>query len=242
MGRFCTKGQTKAVPRRNYGSREQGLWSAWYELGDKEPQSNEALSRYKAGLYRTHWRSSTARHGHMESSGICKGNAFPSLYAHVFIQAQTADPALAGRPEFSIFGILMEPIRGFILENLPDLPASDAPPKELWKTIVQDAVYPANEINKRGVVVLDCRAGNALAEHDTHRVVIHDFAQCQFRDEVEARYAEQKAEARRATKGKTTGGKLMSGNRAMVCPPTTKNTSASMGINLPSECLSQASC
>lgn len=69
----------------------------------------------------------------------------------------------------------MESIRGFILEKLPDPPASDAPPKELWKTVGQDAVYAANEINKRGVVMLDCRAGNALVQHDTHRVVIHDL-------------------------------------------------------------------
>ncbi|CAP70101.1 uncharacterized protein PODANS_3_2040 [Podospora anserina S mat+] len=154
---------------------KQGLWSAWYELGDEEPQSHEALGRYEAGLYRTtleEFDSETRAYGRFRD---LQGKCIPRLYAHVFIQAQTADPALAGRPEFSIFGIFMESIRGFILEKLPDLPASDAPPKELWKTIVQDAVYAANEINKRGVVMLDCRAGNALVEHDTHRVVIHDL-------------------------------------------------------------------
>lgn len=55
--------------------------------------------------------------------------------------------------------------------------------------------------------MLDCRAGNALVEHDTHRVVIHDFAQCQFRDEVEAMCAEQKAEAEEGDEGEDNGGK-----------------------------------
>ncbi|KAK0741979.1 P-loop containing nucleoside triphosphate hydrolase protein [Apiosordaria backusii] len=39
--------------------------------------------------------------------------------------------------------------------------------------------------------MLDCRAGNVLVEENTHRVVIHDFAQCHFREDLEVGYAEE---------------------------------------------------
>ncbi|KAK4197953.1 hypothetical protein QBC40DRAFT_230919 [Triangularia verruculosa] len=173
--------------------KENVPWSPDYELSDEEPQSQESLGRYEAGLYRTameYFECETRTYEQLKDlQGIC----IPRLYAHVFLDAPTIDPALAGRPEFRIYGILIEPIRGFVLSKLPNLPDEEAPPRDLWRNIVQDAVHSANGINKRGVVMHDCRAGNVLVEVNTNRVVLQDFAQCSFRDELEAQFAEEEA-------------------------------------------------
>lgn len=80
---------------------KQGLWSAWYELGDEEPQSHEALGRYEADLYRTtlvEFDSETRAYGQFRD---LQGKCIPRLYAHVssrrkrLIQPWLDDPSSA---------------------------------------------------------------------------------------------------------------------------------------------------
>ncbi|KAM0255018.1 hypothetical protein ACHAQJ_006166 [Trichoderma viride] len=81
---------------------------------------------------------------------------------------------------WGVNGILLEYIPGF---NLIDLDSSPIDVKE-WQVLVQRAVDLVHNINKHGVVMLDCSPRNVIIEQQSQQPFIIDFAQCWFKHEM----------------------------------------------------------
>ncbi|KAK3323047.1 hypothetical protein B0H66DRAFT_555710 [Apodospora peruviana] len=113
-----------------------------------------------------------------------QGIGIPKVLAHVkFSIAPAADDDDDDDDEsFTIYGVIMEKIVGYSLDQLPTHPKA-AQPKSEWSRIVQEAVDIAFEINKRGVLMEDCRPQNVLVDQNTRKPFVHDFAQVLFRDD-----------------------------------------------------------
>lgn len=71
-------------------------------------------------------------------------------------------------------GIITEEIDGFSVDGL----ASSPLPPNTWKDVLQRIINATREINMRGVVLYDGRAGNVIVKTSSKTPFIHDFAQC----------------------------------------------------------------
>lgn len=109
-----------------------------------------------------------------------QGTYVPKLLAHVRVSLGSDEIKTAGinadnSKFFQINGILMEKIEGFGLHELRSDPTLLDVGK--CKEVLQRVVNTATYINKRGVVMLDCRLGNVLIQTSSETPVFHDFAQ-----------------------------------------------------------------
>lgn len=88
-------------------------------------------------------------------------------------------PDLLQRPEtmqyFEVRGILQELVDGYELSQLHSSPTA---PTDLgrWQAIVQAAVDGAHEINRHGVLLLDCSMYNVMVDTESHHPFIVDLA------------------------------------------------------------------
>lgn len=113
-----------------------------------------------------------------------QGKCIPKLLAHVRLCVHPDSDLEHEGSETAKFlqvnGIIMEEIDGFSLDGL----ASSPLPPSTWKDLLQRTLNSAKEINMRGVVWFDGRAGNVIVNTSNKAPFIHDFAQfCVLRGE-----------------------------------------------------------
>lgn len=124
-----------------------------------------------------HFKNETAAYERLVE---VQGQYIPKLLAHVHVSLGSDEIKTAGintdnSKFFQINGILMEKIEGFSLDKLRSNPTLLDVGK--CKKVLQRVVDTATYINKRGVVMGDCRLGNVLIQASSETPVFHDFAQ-----------------------------------------------------------------
>lgn len=124
-----------------------------------------------------HFKNETAAYERLVE---VQGKHVPKLLAHVRVPLGSDEIKTAGinadnSKFFQINGILMEKIEGFSLDKLRSNPSLLDVGK--CKKVLQRVVDTATYINKRGVVMSDCRLGNVLIQASSETPVFHDFAQ-----------------------------------------------------------------
>ncbi|KAM4060767.1 lipopolysaccharide kinase [Hirsutella rhossiliensis] len=111
-----------------------------------------------------------------------QGRCIPSFIASVVDESPPAPPDLpAGY--FHAPGIIIQYIHGFPLTEL-HLKIPDSP--HIWNQVVDGAIEIVKQVNRAGVVHLDCQPRNIIVSETGHgkfRSYLIDFAQAAFKDD-----------------------------------------------------------
>ncbi|KAF9768006.1 hypothetical protein IL306_014752 [Fusarium sp. DS 682] len=138
----------------------------------------DGAAKFEAALWRhadKHFKTETEAYMSMHD---LQGVFIPRLYAVVRF---TADNESLRDGYLAIHGILLEPIAGCSLSDLPDTPSAPTTEQD-WTSIIQRAVNSAHEINKRGIILSDSAPRNVVVDQTSRQPFLIDFAQCLFRD------------------------------------------------------------
>ncbi|KAK4496493.1 hypothetical protein PRZ48_012473 [Zasmidium cellare] len=115
-----------------------------------------------------------------------QGKAIPKLYSAVSLPLDTGTHGVvseAGEEEFfAISGILIEYISGPTVSDM-----ADVIPQQSWQIIVNQAVQIVRRYSRLGILNKDVRCSNfvvnqSVPDGDEHRVVMLDFALCEFKE------------------------------------------------------------
>ncbi|KAG7291088.1 hypothetical protein NEMBOFW57_001098 [Staphylotrichum longicolle] len=153
--------------------------------------TSEGYAKYEAAMWRQcneHFRCETEAYKRL---GDLQGKSIPRMLASVRL---VADNYKNNRPTdiqqgeasyFEIWGILLERISGYNLQDITTSP--QAPPAGdlmRWQQIIQSTVNLTHNINQRGVIMRDCAPRNVVVDRHSQKPHIIDFAQCRFRDKM----------------------------------------------------------
>jgi len=153
--------------------------------------TSEGGAKYEAAVWRQcneHFKCETEAYRRL---GDLQGKSIPRTLAAVRLVADKSenntpkDIPQEGASYFEVWGILLERISGYNLEDLTTSP--EAPPVgdlARWQQIIQSTVNLTHDINQRGVIMRDCAPRNVVVDRHSQKPRIIDFAQCRFRDKM----------------------------------------------------------
>lgn len=164
----------------------------WEFLEEKE----DAEAKYEAALWWECEKEWECEGEALERLRELQGGVVPRVYAYVKVGCEMEDQGLVTPEElvqqapederyFEVKGILREWIRGYSLGELTTSKWAPSDP-DGCRRIVQAAVDGVHEINKRGVLIRDCRPGSVVVStrNELHMPLITDFSRCGFKDRV----------------------------------------------------------
>ncbi|RYP81140.1 hypothetical protein DL769_002149 [Monosporascus sp. CRB-8-3] len=166
--------------------RDEEEGPGMYELPDsdeEEPEWEKPGKREGVICYKNQMYHANEVQAYRELQAL-QGRCIPRFMASVTLNMPSVPPDLPPT-YFEVRGVLLQKVYGFeltdLLSKLPDNPLA-------WEEIIQNSVDAAKEINRAGVIHMDCSPRNVLVarlDEHTFQPFIIDFALSAFKWQFE---------------------------------------------------------